>query len=438
MKITVIGTGYVGLVSGVCLAELGNEVVCMDINLEKVKLLSEGVATIYEPDLQELMEKNLHKGQLSFTGNIEQALRHGGVIIIAVDTPSDTGGRADLSRLQTCLLNIGLHMENRKTIVIKSTAPVGTTARAAHYLEELLEKRSVDFGFGLVFNPEFLREGSAVSDFMRPDRIVIGTQDSQDAKIMSEVYQPLCEAGCPMLCTNFESAEMIKYASNALLATKVSFINEIADFCQACGANVQEVAKGVGMDQRIGRAFLQAGPGFGGSCFPKDTRALVKAAEDYQVNVSIVRAVIKSNNDRKAKMLQMIVDLAKKTQVRSIAVLGVAFKANTDDVRESPALEIIRELPAYFESIRIYDPEAMENARKILPESKHLNYANSAYQAAEGSEALLILTEWSCFKDLDFEKIRSVMRGQAVIDLRNLLEKKLLERIGFEYHGLAI
>lgn len=435
MRIAMIGTGYVGLVSGACLSELGASVVCVDNDATKISRLSRGTIDIYEPGLAQLVASNMASDRLRFTNDLAASVKEADLVFIAVGTPSCDDGGADLSYVFAVAESIGLALAGspwgRTLVVTKSTVPVGTGQKISRILRRYLPPG----GFQLASNPEFLREGSAVADFMRPERIIIGAESEQTRTIMRKLYRPLDLIGTPMLFTTIETAELIKYAANAFLANKIAFINEIADVCEALGANVQDVAHGIGLDSRIGRQFLQVGPGFGGSCFPKDCQALVRAAESAQTPLSIVPAVIRANEKRKHAMAQRIVaacggDVAGKT----LAVLGLTFKPNTDDLRDSPSLVI---LPALLEAgakVRVFDPAGMDEARKLMPE---LDYQSDAYKAMDGADALVVLTEWNEFRTLSLDRVERLLKTPLVIDLRNMFFPQDMACAGLVYHSIG-
>lgn len=429
MNVCVIGTGYVGLVTGATFADLGNEVVCVDKDEEKIERLKRAEMPIYEPGLEEIVRRNLDEGRLSFTTDLGEGVKRSLVIFIAVGTPPKDNGETDLSQVETVAKEIAHHMDSYKIVVNKSTVPVGTGDLVRRIIERH-RRRQVDFD--VVSNPEFLKEGSAVFDSMHPDRIVIGAPNQHVAMALLELYAPL---EVPMLITDVESAEMIKYASNAFLATKISFINAIANICEKAGADVMLVAKGMGYDRRIGPEFLQAGLGFGGSCFPKDTLSLRHVARKFGEDSSLLDAVLSINDDRVPRFARRIVerfggDLAGKT----IGVLGLAFKPNTDDMREAKSVELIRMLQDKGAAIRAYDPVAMENAKKLL---QGVTFCRSAYEAAEGVDALVIVTDWNEFKLLDLEKLQRKMRQPLIFDGRNIYQPERMRKYGFEYVSIG-
>jgi UDPglucose 6-dehydrogenase len=428
MRIAVIGTGYVGLVSGACFSEFGVTVTCVDQDAAKIARLQCNEMPIFEPGLDALVAKNAAAGRLLFTTDLGPAVAGADAVFIAVGTPSRRGdGHADLSYVFAAAEKIGSKLGQYSVVVTKSTVPVGTGRKVA----EILRRTRPQGGFDVAANPEFLREGSAIADFMRPDRVVIGCDSERAAAVMRALYRPLYLIETPMLFTDIETAELIKYAANAFLATKITFINEIADLCETVGADVQDVAKGIGLDGRIGGKFLHAGPGFGGSCFPKDCRALVRTAREAEAGLAIVEAVVRVNDARKRRMADRIVaacggNVAGKT----LAVLGLTFKPNTDDMRDSPSLSILPPLIAAGATIRAYDPEGMAEARALLPE---LVYCEDAYETMAGAGALVILTEWNAFRALDLARVRALLAAPLVIDLRNIYQPEDMAVAGLSY-----
>jgi UDPglucose 6-dehydrogenase len=429
MNICVAGTGYVGLVTGAVFADLGNEVVCVDTIPDKIAALQAGQMPIYEPGLEEMVSRNVADGRLSFTTDLAAAVRRSVLVFITVGTPPGADGKTDLTAVETVARGIAEAMERYTVIVNKSTVPVGT----GEFVREVIERHQQrPVRFDVVSNPEFLREGSAIEDTLRPDRIVIGAPTQQVAMTLLELYAPLER---PMIITDVPSAEMIKYASNALLATKISFMNAIANICELAGADVTQVMKGVGLDSRIGSAFLQAGLGYGGSCFPKDTESLVHTAGTLGYDFALLRTVIDINRERASHFVRMIARTLGPLETRTVAVLGLAFKPNTDDMREARSLEIITQLLERGATVRAYDPVAMHNARKILPTV--VEYADSPYGAAAGADAVALVTEWNEFKFLDLERLRSAMRRPVIFDGRNLWDPERMRRLGFAYHSIG-
>ncbi|HEU4713701.1 MAG TPA: UDP-glucose/GDP-mannose dehydrogenase family protein [Pyrinomonadaceae bacterium] len=431
MHIAVIGTGYVGLVTGACFAEFGVDVTCVDVDEDKIARLLKGVLPIYEPGLDQLVSKNAQAGRLRFTTDVSQAVQQSLVIFLAVGTPPKSDGSPDLSFVEAAAGSIADHMNGYKVIVTKSTVPIGT----GEHLRELINARKkTRANFGIVSNPEFLREGAAINDFMRPDRVVIGSRDEEAIAIMKDLYRPLYLIEAPFVITSLEAAELTKYAANAFLATKVSFINEIANLCDKIGCDVHDVARAIGMDKRIGSKFLHPGPGFGGSCFPKDTRALSSVARQYECSSRIVDAVIEVNEKQGEQMLLKIRKLVGNLKGKNIAVLGLAFKPETDDMREAPAIGIIKNLLDDGAKITAYDPVAKSEAMKVLPD---IVYADDEYAAVTGADALVFVTEWNQFRALDLIRIRDLMKSAKVADLRNIYDPDDMREIGFEYVGVG-
>jgi len=426
-KIAMIGVGYVGLVSGTGLADFGNEVICADIDDEKIEKLKNGILPIYEPGLLELVKNNVEKGRLKFTTDVADAINKCQVIFIAVPTPSKDDGDVDLSYVFNVVETIANVIKDFKVIVTKSTVPVGTGEKIINMLLEKGVKREL---YEIVSNPEFLREGSAVGDFMRPDRVVIGTESEKALEIMRDIYRPLYLIETPIVATDIKTAEMIKYASNAFLATKISFINEIADICENVGADVQVVAKAMGLDGRISQKFLHAGPGFGGSCFPKDTLALTKIAERAGTRARIVEAVIEVNRLQRRRIFEKLLKFVPKLRGKTIGILGLSFKPNTDDIRESPAIDIIREIISRGGRVKAYDPKAMDEMRKLFPQ---VTYVSSSYDALKDADAMIILTEWNEFRNMNLKFIKSVMKKPIMIDARNIYDPATVLKEGFLY-----
>jgi UDPglucose 6-dehydrogenase len=426
MKISVVGTGYVGLVTGTCFAETGNTVTCVDIDKDKVDKLSSGKITIYEPGLEILFERNIKQGRLSFTTNLKEGIKGAQIIFLALPTPPGEDGSADLKYVLGVAEQLGDLLEEYTVIVDKSTVPVGTAERVT---DKVKKKARVDFD--VVSNPEFLREGVAVDDFMKPDRVVIGTTSDRAIKIMNTLYAPFVRQGNPILFMDERSAELTKYAANAFLATKITFMNEIANLCEKLGADVDAVRKGVGTDSRIGKRFLFPGIGYGGSCFPKDVQALAKASEDSNYDFKILKSVMEVNTAQKTKLIPQIKKHFGELKGKVIAVWGLSFKPHTDDIREAPALQNIESLLGAGAVIRAHDPEAMENVKKVL--GSKISYHDNPYDAANGADAILISTEWPEFRAPDFGKLASVMKGKVIFDGRNLYELKDMKDQGFKY-----
>lgn len=431
MHIAVIGTGYVGLVTGACFAEFGVEVTCVDVDKNKIDRLNQGIIPIYEPGLDNIVEKNVKAGRLHFTTNIKSAVEQALVIFLAVGTPPKKDGSPDMSFYQSAATDIAEHMNGYKVLVTKSTVPVGTGGWLRNFIKE---KQTTPMNFGVASNPEFLREGAAIEDFMRPDRVVIGSNEDDAIAIMKDLYRPLYLIETPIVITSLEAAELIKYAANAFLATKISFINEIANLCDKIGCDVHDVARGIGMDKRIGGKFLHPGPGFGGSCFPKDTRALSSVAKQFGTKSLIVDVVIEVNDLQRRAMIPKIQSLIGDFENKTIAVLGLSFKPETDDMRESPAIDIIREIVALGGRVKAFDPVAMEEAKHYLPE---IEYAADEYDAIADADVLVFMTEWNQFRALDMVKVKSLLKSPKIADLRNIYEPKDMRNLGFDYVGVG-
>ena len=431
MHIGIIGTGYVGLVTGACFAEFGLFVTCVDKDEKKIKALKKGEIPFYEPGLDELVKRNVKQGRLIFTTKIAKAVESSLVIFIAVGTPRRGDGSADMKYVEEVAREIANHMDDYKVIVTKSTVPVGTGEKIREIISRNLKSRT---DFDIVSNPEFLREGSAIEDFMRPNRVVIGAASPQAVAIMKDLYKPLYLLETPFVITNIETAELIKYASNSFLATKISFINEIATLCEKVGADVHMVAKGMGLDQRIGSKFLHPGPGYGGSCLPKDTTALLKIAEDNNVHLGIVDAAVRANERQRGYMVERIKESMGDLKGKTLAVLGLSFKPNTDDIRDAPSVPIIKTLLKEGAKIRAYDPVSMEEAEKILPEIK---YCKDPYNTLKGADALIIMTEWNQFRNLELDKIKALLNSPFFFDLRNIYDPQKMREKGFQYYSVG-
>jgi len=430
MKIAVVGTGYVGLVTGTCFAETGNQVTCIDIDIEKVNKLKNGIITIYEPGLDVLFERNLKEGRLKFTTSLPDGIKDAQVIFLALPTPPGADGSADLQYILKVSDDLGPLLNNYAVIVDKSTVPVGT----AEKVRAAISKNSkVDFD--VVSNPEFLREGVAVEDFMKPDRVVVGTTSEKAKEVMTKLYTPLVRQGNPIIFMDERSAEMTKYAANAFLALKITFMNEIANLCEKVGANVDAIRRGIGTDQRIGKRFLFAGIGYGGSCFPKDVQALAKTAKDFNYEFKIIDAVMEVNDAQKTKLIPRVQQYFGDLKGKTIAIWGLAFKPNTDDIREAPALENIKLLLEAGAMVRAYDPEAMENVKKLMHGKVY--FAHDAYDALENADALMIMTEWPIFRTPDFEEMGKKLKNKVIFDGRNLFEGEEIENSGFEYYSVG-
>ncbi len=433
MKIAMIGTGYVGLVSGVCFSDFGHEVVCVDKNPDKIAQLQAGQVPIFEPGLQDLMAKNVEAGRLSFTLDLAEAVAGADAVFIAVGTPTRRGdGHADLTYVMAAASEIGAALTGYTVVVTKSTVPVGTNRKVG----QAVRAANPEAKFDVASNPEFLREGAAIDDFMRPDRVVVGVESGKARKVMADVYRPLFLREFPVVFTGLESAEMIKYAANAFLATKITFINEIAALCEKVGADIKDVAKGMGLDGRIGNKFLHAGPGYGGSCFPKDTKALARIGQDHAVPMQITETVIKVNEEIKRRMLDKIVDLCDgQINGKTIAILGVTFKPNTDDMREAPSLTIVPALVGGGAKVRVADPQGQREGEALLP---GVRWVDNAYQATQGADVLVILTEWNEYRALDLQKIARKMTTPRMADLRNIYASEEVLAAGFEtYVGVG-
>jgi UDPglucose 6-dehydrogenase len=432
MKIAMIGSGYVGLVSGTCFADFGHDVVCIDLDQTKIDLLLKGIMPIFEPGLDALVKTNVEAGRLTFTTDLASGVDGAEAIFIAVGTPSRRGdGHADLSYVYQAASDLGAVLKHSAVIVTKSTVPVGT----GDEVERILREVAPDMNHAVVSNPEFLREGAAISDFKRPDRIVIGTEDPRAIEVMKGVYRPLYLNQAPIQFTGRRTAELIKYAANAFLATKITFINEIADLCEVVGANVQEVSRGIGMDNRIGGKFLHAGPGYGGSCFPKDTLALLKTAEDNNIPMKIVNAVVNVNDSRKRAMGRKIIDAAGgNVRGKTIGLLGLTFKPNTDDMRDAPAIAIVQALLDAGAHIVAYDPEGMEAAKALMP---NIHYVNDAYDVAKNASAVALVTEWDAFRALDLKRMAGLMAEPNFVDLRNVYTPDDVLSSGLKYTSIG-
>lgn len=434
MKIAMVGSGYVGLVSGACFADFGHDVVCIDKDQSKIDQLHDGVMPIYEPGLAELVATNVNAGRLTFTTELAEGIKDAQAIFIAVGTPSRRGdGHADLSFVYAVAREVGEHLANDAVVVTKSTVPVTT----GDEVERILQASGTEHRFSVVSNPEFLREGAAIGDFKRPDRIVIGAEDDFGRDVMREVYRPLFLNESPILFTSRRSAELIKYAANAFLATKITFINEMADLCEKVGADVQDVSRGIGSDNRIGPKFLHAGPGYGGSCFPKDTLALLKTAEDYESPVRIVEAVVKTNDTRKRAMGRKVIDALggpDNARGKKVALLGLTFKPNTDDMRDSPAIAVAQALTDAGVTVAAYDPEGMEQAAPLMPD---VAMKSSPYEAIEGADAVAIVTEWDAFRALDLDRVKELADRPVLVDLRNIYQPEEVRSRGFDYWSIG-
>jgi UDPglucose 6-dehydrogenase len=430
-NICVAGTGYVGLVTGACLADFGNVVRCVDIDQPKIERLRTSEVPFYEPGLQEVVKRNVDRGRLSFSTDIEQGIEDCTVVFCAVGTPMSREGEADLSYVEMLARSVGEHLNGYKIVVMKSTVPAGTS----NLVEDIISETSkTGHPFDVVSNPEFLREGSAIEDFMQPDRIVLGTSTERALKVMREIYRPLIQQDTPVVETDVKTSEMIKYASNAFLATKISFINEIANVCERVGADVSVVARAMGLDDRIGPQFLRAGAGYGGSCFPKDTRALVRTAEAAGYDLKIVAAAIDVNDRQRSHIVELIEDALGGVAGKTIAILGLAFKPDTDDMREAPSIDIAASLFGKGGKIKTYDPVAMDHARVLI---KDAVFCPDVFEAVKGADAAVFVTEWNEFRDIDLEKVKSLLKTPIIVDCRNIYEPGRMRDLGFKYHSVG-
>ena len=436
MKISVIGTGYVGLVTGTCFAESGNDVICMDTDRNKIDRLLKGEIPIFEPGLDELVKRNVAEERLRFTTDMKAAVEHGLMQFIAVGTPPGEDGSADLKYVLAVAREIGRSMENFKIVVDKSTVPVGTGDRVRAAIREELQKRGVDIPFDVVSNPEFLKEGDAIDDFMKPDRVVIGCDDVRTAELMKELYAPFVRTEKPILIMDVRSAEMTKYAANALLATKISFMNDVANLCERLGANVDNVRKGIGSDSRIGYSFIFPGAGYGGSCFPKDVQALMRTGQEAGHPLEILESVENVNARQKQVLFKKIEKkFGSRLEGKTFAVWGLSFKPNTDDMREAPAIVLIESLLKAGAKVKTYDPEAMGEAKKIFGE--RITYVKKSYDALDGCDALIVVTEWNEFRRPDFERVKATLKRPIVIDGRNIYDPARMKALGFEYDSIG-
>lgn len=438
LNLSVIGAGYVGLVTGSCFSETGNEVVIMDVDREKIMKLKEGVVPIYEPYLDELIQKNLRSGRLRFTCSLEEAVAHGKVIFICVNTPQNNDGSANLRFVEQVASGIGKCIDQYKIIVVKSTVPVGTCLRLKAIIASEIKKRGVEISFDIASNPEFLREGSAIEDCMRPDRIVLGVENEESERTLKEIYLPLIEAGIPVIVMDILSSEMTKYAANAMLAARISFVNEIARMCERFGADVTMVMKGIGSDSRIGPKYLQAGIGFGGSCFPKDINALISLCKKSGLRPKLLETVLKTNVLQREHFLDKIrAYFNRDLSGKRFAIWGISFKPNTDDIREAPSLYIIDSLTREGAFCMCYDPKAIGNARKYFAGNRYVSFAFDKYEVLKGADALILLTEWDCFRQPNFERVKKLLRNPVIFDGRNQYDPNLMKTLGFRYFSVG-
>ncbi|MBP7552941.1 MAG: UDP-glucose/GDP-mannose dehydrogenase family protein [Spirochaetes bacterium] len=434
MKITVIGAGYVGLVTASCFADLGNEIICVEKIESKLEKLKKGISPIYEPGLDNILKRNIENKRISFTSNMTEGINFSEIIFFCVGTPQGDDGKADLSQIEEASRQIAENLTSYKLIIEKSTVPVNTH----QWIKKTILRYAKDnVEFDIASNPEFLREGSAIKDFLEPDRIVVGTESNRARNLFRELYKPFTDQNRILIFTTPATAELIKHASNSFLSLKISYINMVSDLCEKVGADVSMVAEGMGLDKRIGRSFLNAGIGYGGSCFPKDVKAFIKMAEDNGVDFSILEKSEKINKDRRVKFLEKIEDILWINKDKNITIWGLAFKPNTDDIREAPSIDIVRQLNSVGANLRLYDPEAAENFKKIFPESDKLRYFSDMYVSLEKSDALIILTEWEHFISSDLEKIKNTMKLPIIIDGRNIFDEDVVESYGFEYYSIG-
>lgn len=431
MKIAVLGTGYVGLVTGTCFAELGNNVVCADIDEAKIKKLGEGISPIYEPGLEDVIKRNRKEGRLHFTTDINYAIKNSDIVFICVGTPQKDNGKSDLSYVEDAAREIGEAMNRYKLVVTKSTVPVGTTYKIKEIIKSHI-KNNIEFD--IASNPEFLREGEAVTDFMIPDRIIVGVENDKSKKIIESVYHGIARTTRPIFFTDIKSSELIKYASNAMLAMRISFMNEISRLCDAIGADVKQIAHGIGLDSRIGPRFLQAGAGYGGSCFSKDIKSLIVIMKECGINAELLKAVESVNEEQKRAIIGKVEQLIKNTKGRTIAIWGLSFKPKTDDMRDAPSIVIVNELQKRGANIKAFDPEAMHNAKKIFYD---VTFCNDMYEAVSNADALAVVTEWNEFRNPDWDKIKKLMKQPNIVDGRNIYEPAEIKALGFNYLGVG-
>jgi len=434
MHISVIGTGYVGLVTGACFAETGNDVICMDVDKEKIERLQKGIVPIYEPQLEELVKNNLGEGRLRFTDDIKEAVDHGLIIFICVNTPQDEDGSADLQYVMNVASHIGKVIEKYRVIVIKSTVPVGTCEKVKDVITDELTKRGYEISFDIASNPEFLKEGVAVDDCMKPERVIVGVEHSRVEEILRELYAPFIRTGAPFIVMDVRSSEMTKYTANAMLATRISFMNQIASICEVTGADVMMVMRGIGSDSRIGPKFLFPGVGFGGSCFPKDIRALIKTSQSHGVTPSILEKVMEVNELQKHTFVEKIKNFYNgRIKDRTFAIWGLAFKPNTDDMREAPAINIVNELTANGAFCNLFDPKAMDTARTLFNKNPLIRFGKSQYEVLNGVDGLVLVTEWLSFREPDYERMKTLMKTPVIFDGRNQYNPLTMAKLGFQY-----
>jgi UDPglucose 6-dehydrogenase len=434
MHISVIGTGYVGLVTGACFAETGNDVICMDVDKEKIERLQKGIVPIYEPQLEELVKNNLSEGRLRFTDDIKEAVDHGLIIFICVNTPQDEDGSADLQYVMNVASHIGKVIEKYRVIVIKSTVPVGTCEKVKDIITDELTKRGYEISFDIASNPEFLKEGVAVDDCMKPERVIVGVEHSRVEEILRELYAPFIRTGAPFIVMDVRSSEMTKYTANAMLATRISFMNQIASICEVTGADVMMVMRGIGSDSRIGPKFLFPGVGFGGSCFPKDIRALIKTSQSHGVTPSILEKVMEVNELQKRTFVEKIKNFYNgRIKDRTFAIWGLAFKPNTDDMREAPAINIVNELTAKGAFCNLFDPKAMDTARTLFSENPLIRFGKNQYEVLNGVDGLVLITEWLSFREPDYERMKTLMKTPVIFDGRNQYNPLTMAKLGFQY-----
>jgi UDPglucose 6-dehydrogenase len=434
MKITVIGAGHVGLVTATCFADLGNKVICVERFSSKLNDLCRGISPVYEPKLAEMLPKNINEGRIHFTNRVEEGVSFSDVILLCVGTPQDQIGNADLSQVEEASRQIARNMNGYKLIIEKSTVPVNTHQWVK---KTIIRYAKNDVSFDVASNPEFLREGSAIHDFVNPDRIVVGVESERAKQIIQELYRPFTEQGHPLLFTTPATAELIKHASNSFLSIKISYINMIADLCEKVGADIDMVSNGMGYDKRIRRAFLNAGIGYGGSCFPKDVKAFIRIAEEHGVDFGLLKETERINKERRIMFLKKIEDILWINKDKNIAVWGLAFKPNTSDVREAPAIDIVRALDKAGANLRLYDPKAMENFKRIFPEKENIKYFEDKHEALKDIDALIIITEWDEFKKADLNKVKDMMRLPIIIDGRNIYSPEVMKEKGFEYYSIG-